>query len=241
MFRDVITDWLQDLILGEDLYEPTAKLLAQLLEDQPSAEITDICSGAGGPWTQLKGQLEELCGPVELTLTDKFPNRAACERVARTLDDGRTTFRTDSVDATDLPSDASGVVTTFSAFHHLPPSVARQVLAGAWERRQPIGVFDIVDRASVRSTIRYFPARSFRYMHRLRPRRWYHVVFTYVLPVLPFAITWDATVSNIRAYGEEDLAAMTADLGGDDWIWDIGTATTLTDGQVTYLLGRPIG
>ena len=39
----------------------------------------------------------------------------------------------------------------------------------------------------------------------IRPFRWSWLLWTYVIPVIPLAFTWDATISALRTYSEDEL------------------------------------
>lgn len=76
----------------------------------------------------LQEQLKREGVDVEVVLTDKYPNVAAFLRLA--AEPGRRiSFLEQSVDAADVPADLSGFRTLFTGFHHLPPELARRVLA----------------------------------------------------------------------------------------------------------------
>ena len=239
--RDPITSWLQDIIVTERLYDPALPALTKVLDASGTTAITDVCSGGGGPWPDLKARLEDGVGPVSLTFTDLHPNRSGLEGAVAAIGDGRTRYRADPIDATRLPDDVEGVVTMFSAVHHLRPATLRAVLADAGRRRLPIAVFDMVDRNGTRDVVRHIPTSAFRYLHQLRPRTWRQIVATYVLPVLPAMITWDAFASNMRAYEPVDLLAISATVELDGWEWDSGTLTDDRGHAVTYLTGVPLG
>jgi hypothetical protein len=238
-FRDALTDWLQDLVVEEDLYAPASEVIADVLTGLPDRRIIDTCSGGGGPWLTLKSRVEQLAGPVELLLTDKHPNVEGLTALAERIGDGRTGACPEPVDLTGEPIDPAALVTCFSAFHHFPPPVAREVLVQAARHRQPIAVFDVADRSQVLNALRHVPPGAFRSLQRRRPRSAAVTACTY-LPVLPAAITWDALVSNLRAYEPEDLTALLADVPSDGWKWEVGRLTGPTGGRVTYLTGRPL-
>src|SRR6185369_5367658 len=123
---------------------------------------------------------------VSVVLTDKFPNRDAFARAEKETGGG-VSGHYESVDATQVPSRLKGVRTVFNAFHHFRPCDARGILADAYRQRQPIAIFEITDRAFVR-TLFNFPL-SFLTMLALLPRmrsrrpEWW--LFTYLIPVLP--------------------------------------------------------
>src|SRR2546422_6427005 len=53
-----------------------------------------------------------------------------------------TLFRSEPVDATQVPGDLHGFRTIFTAFHHFRPAQARAVVADAVAKGEGIGVFE---------------------------------------------------------------------------------------------------
>ena len=65
------------------------------------------------------------------------------------------------------------------------------------------------------------------------------LLFTYVIPVAPLLITWDAVVSTLRCYTPEELLAMAQRAGGGDYQWSAGSYW-FRGVPVTYLVGHPV-
>jgi len=241
--RDMTTGFLQEaLVLRHRFYAPATPLLAGLLRETGQRRIVDLCSGASGPWVAMKGEVEDLVGPVELLFTDKFPNRAALNRACAEIGDGRTTMSEQPVDATCVPADLSGVRTIFTAFHHLPPGVAAATLRDAFDHRHAICVVEHSERRwpSILASL-LSPPLVAAHALRGRPRSLLRAFLTFVVPVLPLVITWDGIVSALRTYDVRELAAMVDPLQADDYGWDIGRIPGAGGAPtLTYLSGRPV-
>ena len=128
-----------------------------------------------------------------------------------------------------------------NAFHHLPPAAARAVLADAVAARRPIAIYEVVSRSPVHLVAMCASPLSFALTLPLqRPLRPWNWLFTWVLPVLPAFVLWDGLVSWLRIYEPDELAELVRDLGGDDWIWDLGRFPLgRGPGSGVYLEGRP--
>jgi hypothetical protein len=64
--------------------------------------------------------------------------------------------------------------------------------------------------------------------------------WTYVIPVIPLAGTWDAFASNVRAYSPQDLRELVASVESPNFVWKIGQLIhPKAKIPVTYLLGYP--
>ncbi len=136
--RNEITDSLQR---GSEILKAHA-LISGLLQRAVAASgtlsIVDLCSGSGGPWSDLAQKLRGDTRVYRIRLTDKFPNLHAFENVRKCSAD-RIDFCLSSVDATDVPLEQNGFRTMFSSFHHFSPVQARTILQSAFNARQGIG------------------------------------------------------------------------------------------------------
>ena len=56
--------------------------------------------------------------------------------------------------------------------------------------------------------------------------------------MIPLAMSFDVVMTLLRAYTEDELAAMAAELEAEGWVWEHGQ---LKSGRstVTYLIGYP--
>lgn len=241
--RDAITDFLRvALVVGGRVYSPTVPLLERVLKYAETDQVVDLCSGGSGPWTHLQAELDAAGCPVEITLTDKYPNVDALAAAVRDTAPGRTSYETGSVDATAVPTDLTGVRTLFTAFHHFRPPRAAAIVRDAYSRRSGIGVFEFTERtpAAVARTVLVAPLLVLLTMPKLRPT-WPRLLLTYVVPVIPIAVTWDAVVSNLRTYTVDELTEMVRELDDQDYAWEVGMLPG--EGRnppITYLLGYPL-
>ncbi len=128
------------------LHRPVVPLLRDALRRSNTAHVVDLCSGGGGPVLAVYQALVSDGNTVSFTLTDKYPNLAAFRRLSALYPAG-ISYVTDSVDAINMPEKLAGFRTMFNAFHHFAPASARAVLRCAVEARQPIGIFEISERA----------------------------------------------------------------------------------------------
>src|SRR5439155_9133857 len=108
-------------------------LLRRAIERTKARRIVDLCSGAGGPWSRLAGQVG-----VPVLLTDLYPHRGGVRDLS---------LYPESVDARKVPEQLDGFRTIFTAFHHFRPVEARAILEDAVRHHQGIGVFEVARRA----------------------------------------------------------------------------------------------
>ena len=77
LFRNYITDIMRYSYRLTEMYDCTIPLIETMLEHVKDKKVVDLCSGAGGPWTQLYQKITERFGMITVTLTDRFPTRKA--------------------------------------------------------------------------------------------------------------------------------------------------------------------
>jgi hypothetical protein len=128
----------------------------------------------------------------------------------------------------------------FSAFHHFRPDAARAILRDAFERRRAICIFEsgsgtllgIVAMLGV-------PLAVLALMPLARPFRWSHLLFTYLVPLMPFIVLWDGIVSMLRIYSPKQMQKLTADFQSRDYCWELAQIKVHGIHKLPYLIGRP--
>ncbi len=189
------------------------------LTESGETQILDLCSGGGGPVISIARALHDAGYKIKLLLTDLFPSENAIE-LAKDVNDATgldVSFHPKPVDATEVPLSRPGLRTLFNGFHHMQPSLAIRVLRNAVEHQQPIAIVEVLQRKPVILLgLLLAPIAPMLVVPFLRPLRPAWLLFTYVIPLIPFFIMWDGLVSCMRVYTEEELLAMTreADPGG---------------------------
>ncbi len=250
--RNLQTDALQRMT--GPAFAAVVPLIQRTLRQAGTSRVIDLCSGAGGPWPQLRLLVGEPDAVSEITLTDRFPNLPRFERL-REESDGQIGFVAQPVDAQAVPAELVGMRTIFSAFHHLRPDEAAGLLRNASETGAALGVFDVgsarTDVPSVLRTLAFlalapvvFLFTYFIMTPRLGPLTWPRVLFTYFIPIVPLVTWWDFLVTAFRAYTRQEMekmvemVAMVATLGGDSYVWEVGEVRT-KQFPINYILGYP--
>lgn len=236
--RDLVTDALQALWEFGNSYKPILERLLDAMDRAGAREVLDLCSGGGGPWLRLvREPALRRAGQITIRLTDKYPNRGAFEQAGARSPLLR--FEAEPVDATRIPERLAGFRTIFSSFHHFGPDLAREVLADAARQRRGIGVFEAAGREpGTMLTICCLPIIAWLTAPGIRPFRWSRLLWTYLIPVVPFVLVYDGIVSCLRAYSREELAELVQPLANGDYEWSIGEERGGLL-PVTYLIGHP--
>ena len=238
VIRDAGTDFMRFVAEVAKPYGMVVPRLGRALTATGSQGILDLCSGGAGPIIVIRNALAAGGCKVPVTLTDKFPNRAAFEYAQR-RSDGGVGFIGRSVDATAVPPDLSGFRTLFSGLHHFRPDAARRILQDAVDQRRPIGVFEMTQRKLVYIVgSLLLPTALFLSTPFIRPFRWSRLFWTYAIPVVPAFITWDAIVSCLRTYSPKELQELVDGLNCEGYAWEIGVETHRLV-SIFYLIGYP--
>jgi len=245
VFRRIQTDYLHFVVTRGAGHQNLIPLFARALQQAGTMDILDLCSGGAGPWRHLRQQLVQAGLPVKVTLTDKYPNPDALRKWSESSQEG-IKYLPEPVDAMCIPSHLMGMRTMFEGFHHFKPEQARLILLDAAEKRVAIGIFEaslmppqgpfIFLLSPLMTLLGYLFVTPF-----IQPRTWSRFIWTYLLPLVPMATCWDGLVSFMRVYSPRDLKELTRSLRQEDYIWEIGQASTGTPLFVfTYLLGYPV-
>jgi hypothetical protein len=247
VFRDFITDHLR-YTQNEGMRRPVNVAIAQrlksLLERVGTRRLVDLCAGAGGPLVNIRSILAgEMGFPVEILLTDLYPNVAAFRRL-EAESEGLIRGRYESTSALDVPAELEGVRTLFTALHHFPPEQVRLLLADAVSKRAGVAVFEPLER-TVRMvllmSIMTF-VRGLTHTPRVGRLTLPRFLLTYVCPVAPAIFAWDGTVSAHRTYSAEELMTLARNATTGRYEWEAGTFDVQGPyGRMptTYLIGCP--
>jgi hypothetical protein len=72
----------------------------------------------------------------------------------------------------------------------------------------------------------------------IRPFRWSRLLWTYLVPIIPFVLLFDGVVSCLRTYRPQELRKMVGQLDAPEYEWEIGE-DSMAKAAITYLIGYP--
>ena len=238
--RDFMTDYLRFVMTKLKIYRHTVPILAKAIRHSGSSKIVDLCSGGSGPVRPLLAELADQGLAVRITLTDRYPNVAAFERVTE-ASAGAVDYVRAPIDARAVPPTLEGFRTFHNSFHHFEPADARAILLDAVSANQPIGIFEWPSRTLGRIVpLVLVPLAVLIFTPFLRPRRLDRFLWTYLIRVVPLAVFWDGLVSHLRAYTMAELRTFAEAVEAGHYVWEIGESRVQSvPGKVTYLVGYP--
>ncbi|MBV7333765.1 hypothetical protein KFU94_37140 [Chloroflexi bacterium TSY] len=237
-FRDLLTEVLQYQLTNSRLYRPIIPFIKEVLQQSEHRQVIDCCSGASGPWRYVLQMLkQDGLPPIEVVLTDKYPNLAAWERISQQTG-GDIKYHAEPIDATAIPPSLVGFRVFFTSFHHFKPKMARKILQDAVDQNAPIGIFEFTERrmANTRTMLRS-PLSVLSASTNIKPMTWSRFCWTYLIPIVPMIYWWDGTVSHLRTYTPEELKQFVAEINNDNYHWAVGIVpvkSTLYNGVVHF-------
>ncbi len=239
VIREGMTDFLRFVLTKGNLYQPIIPLLQAALQQTNANRIIDLCSGAGGAIEQVQHGLKKLHLDKPVVVTDKFPNISAY-KLLQAKTKGAISYITQPVDALQVPPELTGFRTIFSGFHHFQPAMAKAVLQDAVSAKQGIAIFDGGDKSIVFiiTILLLQPIAFILLTPFIKPFRWSRLLFTYLLPLIPFCTVWDGIVSVSRLYKPEQMLALTRELN-KNYIWKAGKVKNRFGMSIAYLIGCP--
>jgi len=239
--RESMTDCLRFIVTTINIYQPVTPLILEGLHKTHSKQIVDLCSGGGGAIEQIRNNLNQQSGNrVKFILTDKYPNKNAFELLSA-KSKGDISYNEIPIDAANVPDNLKGFRTIFSAFHHFSKPQAKLIIQNAVDSKSGIGIFDGGDKniLVIVGMILIHPVIFLLFTPFFKPFRFSRLLFTYLIPIIPFCQIWDGVVSIIRLYRPAELLEIALEVDKENYQWKVGKMKNKFGIHVTYLLGYP--
>lgn len=193
--------------------------------------------------------------PIKFLLSDLYPHNDLWSR---------SCAKSDNLDYVDVPVDATRapkdlarrgggdadkhIRTFFLAFHHFDETSAKRVLEDAIENADGIGIFELqnFDLGSLFTITMLWPL-TWLVTPFLQPT-WTTLLFTYLIPIIPFVLVVDGYVSSWRTRSFDHVKHLVAQaeqqlrMDGKTpptWTWEHGSRThTWPGGKMYWITGR---
>ncbi len=241
IIREGQTDYLRFLTELFQVYRAVLPKFLETFNKSGESQIIDFCSGGGGAIVMVRDYFKkEQKTDFQAILSDLYPNLPAFSYL-KNKTQNEISFYPESVNALNPPENLDGFITFFNSFHHFRPSEAQQILKTAISKKQPIGIFEPMEKSLFQFIINILALTLvlFLTIPFLRPFKWSRLIFTYLIPLIPLGTLWDGMVSILRLYTPKDFRKMMHDLDPENrMIWETGTARH-TFGRVTYFMAIP--
>ncbi|OJJ68288.1 hypothetical protein ASPBRDRAFT_185220 [Aspergillus brasiliensis CBS 101740] len=223
-------------------------VILQNLPDPSSFTLVDLCSGAGGPTATfeklLNGHLHALGRPpAQFLLTDLNPRPHAWAALSKGHDN--IAYIPESTDATQcsrlVPRDRKECRMFNLSFHHFDDPLAVPMLRSAIETADAIIIIELATRDLPSMLILPFLfLLPFQYCLLHFRKSPLHLLFTYVVPLVPLLLLFDGLVSMMRCRTPDelrDLVRRTDAAGLEDWEFRSGRSDVIYPASVHWFMG----
>ena len=200
LLRQMQTELIGWLVEVMHVYQALGAHLYTELNFSGNIILLDLCSGNGGPVKDLIAGIRKKharlinAEPIQIQaiLTDKFPPLNFSNQDSMRYMDS-------SSDALEIPEQLIGIRTMFNAFHHFTEEQKRNLICR--HAKQGFLVAEILT-PDVLSFVKILFTTSIGQILLapfVKPFSWKRIVFTYLLPVNLFTVTWDGLVSVLKS------------------------------------------
>lgn len=247
--RDAMTNLIVVLQKMIGTNEVVANLIQDSIQGKDINQIVDLGSGSGGTMPDVIKLLKEKEGNegLSLLMTDLYPNKVAINQFNSDTDES-ISYNPESVDATNLESSPSGLKTMMNCFHHMRPEQAQKILSSAQDNSQPLLIYELTENKMpliiwwimLPISLVILIVMTLFMTPFVKPLTWKQVVFTYLIPIIPFFYAWDGQASMPRMYAMNDIDEMINKLDSSSYTWKQGYALNKKGKKTgTYILGMP--
>lgn len=218
------------------IYHGISPLFAEWIKKSGGEEVFDFASGGAGPIeTFLSHFKEQRIPPPRFVLSDLFPDEAQFQKLQRVYPDHISSIK-EPVNALKFLKGKGGDLRSIIAtFHHFKLTYARAILINAVENSNGIFIVEPFQRTPLHLVLG--PLSIFPVLLVSLRRDLVKLIFSFIIPVIPFIIIFDTIVSILRCYSQRELAEMISSLPKNDFQWQIGSTRFMGIFKTTYLFG----
>lgn len=190
--------------------KPFLPVLEEALHRSDTRRLFDLSTGVGSGTQPVRPLL-----PADLQIEQREPN--------------------DEIDG-------EGVYTMVNGFHRLRPDEAVLLLRRITDRRQVVAVLEGNNDHWWQAVGMLFfaPVTALLTAPFVRPFRIERLLFTYLIPILPFVIAFDGAMALFMLYAPSDLEELIERVDAPGYEWRTGKAANGRGGQIIYGLGYPV-
>ncbi|MGB5394534.1 MAG: hypothetical protein WBN16_09820 [Lutimonas sp.] len=164
---------------------------------------------------------------------------AGFETVDRLLDEK---IKRVFVDANNFTASEEGLYLSVNSFHQFTLDEAKDILQQIAENKQPVVVVEGNNDSlwQVFGMTVIVPLTVLLTAPFVKPFRFVRIIFTYILPVLPFVTFFDGFMALFKLYAPKDLDELTTSIKTEGYSWRTGKLDNGRGGKIIYLIGYPV-
>jgi hypothetical protein len=147
------------------------------------------------------------------------------------------------VDADHFTASEEGLYLSVNSFHQFSVDEAKDILKQIAENKQPVVVVEGNNDSlwQVFGMTVIVPLTVLLTAPFVKPFRFVRIIFTYILPILPFVTFFDGFMALFKLYAPKDLDELTTSIKTGGYSWRTGKLDNGRGGKVIYLIGYPVG
>jgi len=165
---------------------------------------------------------------------------AGFETVDRLVDDK---IKRVFVSAENLTTTEEGLYLSVNSFHQFSVNEAKDMLTQISNKKQPVVIVEGNNDSlwQVFGMTVIVPITVLLTAPFVKPFRFERIIFTYIIPVLPFVTFFDGFMALFKLYAPKDLDELTASIKTDGYYWRSGKLDNGRGGKIIYLIGYHVG
>ena len=146
------------------------------------------------------------------------------------------------VNAENFNASEEGLYLSVNSFHQFSVEEAKDMLKQISHNRQPVVIVEGNNDSlwQVIGMTVIVPLTVLVTAPFVKPFRFERIIFTYLLPVLPFVTFFDGFMALFKIYAPKDLDELTASIETKDYYWRSGKLDNGRGGKIIYLIGYPV-
>jgi hypothetical protein len=231
LLRRQQVDFIGSVVRWFGVYQPLVAVLQQLLQQSKVCQITDCCSGSGGPAIFLH---QRLNGMVQTVLTDKFPQPLTSQVPG-------VRYKSTSTNVLNLQPAAEQLYTMHNAFHHFSTAEQKKILQQFAHNSSSFLIAEILQpdmptflQVLFTSTIGQLLLAPF-----VKPFSLARLLFTYLLPVNIITVTYDGIISVFKSKTASQYSKLTVGINTPGYAITVSTLKS-NSAQIVYITGTAL-
>lgn len=164
---------------------------------------------------------------------------AGFETVDRLIDDN---IKRVFVNAENFTASEEGLYLSVNSFHQFSVDEAKDILKQISQNKQPVVIVEGNNDSlwQVFGMTVIVPFTVLLTAPFVKPFRFERIIFTYLIPVLPFVTFFDGFMALFKLYAPKDLDELTSSIQTEGYNWRSGKMDNGRGGKIIYLIGYPV-
>jgi hypothetical protein len=230
IFRRFQLEYIGSIILWSRFYQPLVPVIKLLMKENDIHTVQDLCSGSGMPAVFMQQQLNGDCKTV---LSDKFPEQSF-------IDSAPIQYLKKETDVLSLLPERNTCYTMYNAFHHFTAAEKKQIVQQFQNADAPFVIAEILQpglltliKIILTTTVLQLLTAPF-----VQPFSLLRLLFTYIIPVNLFTVTYDGIISVLKSKSEKQYQLFIKKMGNDSYTITVDRYSSWK-GAVICIKGNP--